>query len=430
MNGNEYSESFAMGTGTLEHNLRIKKGKGLRQNGVLERRHLNEYLVVDKDLLKDPKTYTQKLIEKVVGEEIGDRLREANERNIRNRHYDKVRTLSEWIDAQRYMKNNKEHSIVSEYLVALGDKYTGCPYEIQLDGDGNMIDTHGNVIRPWDTRHKPAYKDGIITESRISKKFKQACKKFLVAFKKKNPRARVISAAVHCDEGGGVHMHINVIWVASVQRDVGISLSKTTAMEQQYAEQGIVCKNTKKVNAQSMWRADMYQLWIDVCRECGIERRDMHNKNKHISKKEYYGFADRRSEAFENRDRELNEREASLDKKEKQVLEKENRITNQQEALCRRQERVEKMEHDISVKQDELNAIRTKMNETVKTAQVLIRRANETIELGANGLKRYIVNEWRILRNNHPDWFAVVHEENIKQHQKKTNVLDKQTRVR
>ena len=85
---------------------------------------------------------------------------------------------------------------------------------------------------------------------------------------------------------------------------------------------------------------------------------------------------------------------------------------------------------DISVKQDELNAIRTKMNETVKTAQVLIQKANETIELGASGLKRYIVNEWRILRNNHPDWFAVVHEENIKQHQKKTNVLDKQTRVR
>ena len=75
-----------------------------------------------------------------------------------------------------------------------------------------------------------------------------------------------------------------------------------------------------------MWRADMYQLWIDTCKECGIERKDMHNKNKHLSKKEYYGFADRRSEAFEAWNRELNEREASLDKKEKQVLEKEKRI--------------------------------------------------------------------------------------------------------
>ena len=160
----EMSQSFRMGTGGLEHNLRITKKQGVRQCGLMERRSLNEDLVLFGN--KHEPNYTKKIIHDVVAAEIGEKLAELNEKHIRERHPGRVRSIDEWIASQAYTRNNKKRDIVREYIIQLGNKFDGCPYEIQMDAKGNMLDVHGKKIKPWDTRQTPAYRDGKITESK------------------------------------------------------------------------------------------------------------------------------------------------------------------------------------------------------------------------------------------------------------------------
>lgn len=365
------SQSFVMGRGQLEHNLRIKRGRGIRQNGDADRHAWNEHLIVDDELIQHPATYTERLIEKVISAELGDKLRILNEHYIQQRHPERVMNVRQWIDKQRYARNGEARPIVQEYIVGVGDRYSACPWKPSVDEKGNILDEHGHTIEDWDTRKRPGFKDGIKSESLASKELKRVYKEFLREFQNENPRARVICASIHADENGAVHMHVDVIWIADTKNGVGISLSKTSAMQQQYRDKRIVTKTGRTDNAQNRWRADMRKLLERICREHDIERLDMHNKQQHRSKRAYYEYADRRSEVFEE----------------------------QAKALQEAQERVEKERHDISVQRDELNAIQAK--------------CERIIEAGVQGIKKYIVREWNILRNNHHEWFDVIHAENV-----------------
>lgn len=316
----QMSESFAMGYGGIGHNLRQTKDGNVRQNGIQERRFINEYIVKNKYETVD------ELVRETIRKEVGKKLDQYNLRQIQTRHPERVKTIDEWIEATK--RTHKGKDIMSEYIIQIGDRYTGSPYEMETDKDGNIIDTDGQKIKSWDTRKTPAYKNGEIKESKISKKLKRIYKDFLKEFQKKNPRARIVCAAIHGDEHGGLHMHINVIWFCDTRNGIGIGLGKTSAMAQQYQEQeGIKTKNTQAKNAQVLWQTDMRWLLKSVAEKHGIERQDMGNTEEHDSIPEYKKKQDKRCEALEAKEEELNRKEAELKQKEKELYEKE-RILN------------------------------------------------------------------------------------------------------
>ena len=494
------SQSFSMGIGSIEHNMRIKKGRGLRQNGCLERRFINEHMVVDKELIKDTKTYSEKLIEKIVAKEIGDRLYKVNEKHLQQGHPNRVKTLKQWIENQQYDSKGKSRTIVNEYVVQIGDMWDATPYEKAVDENGNILDKNGKTIPLWDTRRRAGYKDGVITESQMSKKLKKVYRHFLKEFEKENPRARIVCASVHGDEAS-LHLHLNVCWVADRKNDVGISLAYTTALAQQYADKGIKTDNKKRCNnATTMWRDDMKKLLERVCLEHGIKRKIMHNKEKHKAIKPYQRFADARSEAFEKRDKELNQRENELNEKSR-VLEERNanekKIINKKQALLDRREsklkdkeiglnkkeetlnvketrlmneltkartsidssmqdavklqeilnneritlqnereQVEKDKHDIVVERDKLKALQAKYKRLIASVEEKEKQFGKIVNdflntyqnEGIAGVAKYVVNEWKLLKENHSDWFRVIHDENVMLHdkKKKMNMFEKE----
>lgn len=301
MNTGMMSQSFVMGYGGIEHNLRQCKGGSVRQNGIKERRHLNEYLI-NKD------------VRDVIKNEIGEKLNEINNKHIAQGHPGRVCTLDDWIKKQEYTRQGKQRKIVSEYIIQIGDKFSGCPYEIQKDNKGNMLDVNGEIIPEWDTRKRPAYRDGKIVESEICKRLKTVYRDYLNRFIKTNPQARVVCAAIHADEYGGVHMHIDVVWISYTKNGVGIGLSKTQAMRQQYIDMGKATKDTRRDNAQNTWRADMKLLLKKCAFDHGIEKLRKGNSEKHRDTNSYKNFKSDYCEALEARAAELDAKEKELSK--------------------------------------------------------------------------------------------------------------------
>ena len=316
----ELSQSFVMGHGGIEHNLRRCKGKSTRQNGIIERRHLNE-VVVGADI-KD----VDATIKSVIQAEIGDRLDKLNERNIEKGHPERVKTLEQWIQTQCYDRAGKQRKVVQEYILQVGDRYTGCPYEMATDKQGHILDQNGRRIPAWDTRRQPGYKDGKITESERCRKLKKIYRHFVKAFIKENPRFRLLAAAIHADELGGCHIHINGIWINDTKNGVGIGLSKTSAMKQQYEEAGLKTEASKKKNAQNQWRQDMRNLLEDICKGYGIDRKDMHNTKKHDNITEYKLEQDQACEDIERRMELLRNKEQALIAKESELKAKEQEL--------------------------------------------------------------------------------------------------------
>ena len=309
------SQSFSMGNGNINHNLRQTKGRGIRQNGVMERRFINEYSVSNVD--------ANKLLHDTIAGEVGNKLAMLNEKNIATKHPERVKTLQQWIEAQTKLCNG---NITHDYVVQIGDKYTGCPFEILLDANGNMLDKNGNIIKEWDTRKQPAYKDGKPIESNICKKIKQVYKDFAKEFIQANPQARVLCYAIHGDENGGVHMHITVCWFSKTKNGIGIGLSKINAMKQQYEARGIKCKNTKKENPQTMWGKDMRALLKDVCKRNGIEKLDMENHEPHRTIPQFYKFKSKFCDELESKETQLEAKEDIIKSKEEIIKELEKKL--------------------------------------------------------------------------------------------------------
>lgn len=297
------SLSFAIGHGNIEHNLRITKGKGVRQNGVKERRFINEYSCDTSSL---PKCYTKDLVYNTIYEEIKLPLAKYNEKQIATGHTERVKTPEQWIESQCYNRNGETRKVVQEVVVQVGDKFTGCPYEVQTNSNGYMLDKNGLIIKGWDTRKVPMYKNNTITESKISKKLKRVYKQFVKEFEKKNPQMKILCWGIHGDEGGGLHLHINYIFFSKTKNGIGIGLSKTSAMKQQYESMGIKCENDRTNNAQNRWRADMRLLLETICNKNSIDRLDKQNKEKHRTTKQFYAFKDKYCEDMERREKLLN----------------------------------------------------------------------------------------------------------------------------
>ena len=377
----QMSISFCMGNGNIAHNYRNTKGRGIRQNGIMERRFINEYGVNTGngvEIVKDVSgVESEELIKKIVAEEVSEALAKLNEKQIASGHPERVKTLEQWMEAQQYVKGGNRKKIISEFVIQVGDKFSGIPYIPETDNEGNMLTRSGMRIPEWDTRKVPAYRRNKIVESKISKELKVVYREFVKEFEKRNPCVRVIGYGTHGDEGGGVHCHVMALFVGKTKNGTGVCLSKTTALKQMYAERGIKTKETRKDNAQNLFRQEMRDLLEEICNKHGIARLDMHNKEKHRSNKEYGRFSDRRCEAMERRENDLKVKEFILDEREQVLKEKEAKLKKKEEMLA----------SDI-VKQ-----------------------------------------EWHWLRTQHKEWYKIIHEEYQKKIKENKNVLDKRTNV-
>mgnify|MGYP006935964356 CR=1 FL=1 len=315
------SQSFSMGKGCLEHNLRITKGAGIRQNGIMERRYLNEHVIVRGDITQPD--YEYNLLKQVIKEKIGDELNKYNERMIRGRHPERVITLEQWIDKKAYTRVGKKKKIICEYVINLGNRHTGCPYEQAKDKDGNLLDKNGKIIPLWDTRRVADYANGVIKESKISKKIKPILKDFVKEFAKANPQAEILGYSIHCDEGGAIHAHLSVLWWSKLKptkkgktQVVGYGIAQSQAIRQQYEARGIKCGNERKNNPLTTWRKDMRQLLYEVALLHDVDRLDMGNKEKHKTQKAFGVCKDHYCEELEAEHKKLDEEKEKLVEKE------------------------------------------------------------------------------------------------------------------
>lgn len=251
-------------------------------------------------------------------------------------------------------------------MVQLGNKYTGCPFEMQLDKDGNILDKDGNKIKEWDTRKTPGYKDGIITESKRAKLIKKIYKDFLKEFQKANPQATVLCASIHSDEYGACHLHITVLWWSKKQNDVGYGLSYSSAMEQQFDAKGIKYNHKRYDNATTLWKTNMRVLLKQVALKHNVVRLNMHNKEKH---RETDGFK-KYKDAF------CYEQQLEFEQKEAELIAKENELKELEQKLKSLQNELEDKEQELS--------------------------------------KDIAKQEWYLLKKTHPEWYSEIHSMHLK----------------
>lgn len=380
------SQSFSMGQGSLEHNLRIKKGAGIRQNGYKERRHLNENVIVRGDITQ--KDYEKNLLVEVVRNKIGDRLNALNEKHIQSRHPERVMTVEDWIEKKAYTRKGKKKKLISEYVINLGNRHTACPYLQQTDADGNLLDKHGKIIPLWDTRRGADYKDGKVVESAISKKLKPILRDFVQAFIEANPQAEVLGYSTHCDEGGAVHAHLSVLWWSEIPPNkngkvngVGYGIAESQAIKQQYEKRGIHCNNERYDNALNDWRKEMRQLLREVAYTHGIDRLDMGNKEPHRDIKSFGKYKDRYCEELEA---------------------EHNKLDDEAKKLAGKEEAVQAMQKEIEDKEKVIDD-----------------------KLTSNIAKK----EWYLLKTKYPELYNKIHEEFLKEKKNLKNVLDRDTNV-
>lgn len=121
---------------------------------------------------------------------------------------------------------------------------------------------------------------------------KEALKRFVKEWEKRNPNLKLIGAYIHCDEPGGtVHLHIDYIPAAECTRGMKLQNSLDKALQQQ----GFRTENIHKT-AQIAWQDSERKALISICNELGIDvcrdTQGITKGRKHLSKSEYQQLKD------------------------------------------------------------------------------------------------------------------------------------------
>lgn len=396
----EMSQSLAMGDGDIAHNLRYRRGRNMRQNGVRERRFLNEYIGIDEALLRrcqeNRRTdYAHEKIKEIVLPLIRDRLLEYNEKQMRTRHSNRVMTVDDWLKKRACIRNGKQRKLFAEYIFTVGDMFSCCPYEHE-ERNGLPIDKDGECIFPWNTNKRPIYKDGKITESSISKKAKRVFRELVKEIEKRNKYAHVIAGAIHCDEGGATHLHLDIAWVVPRPDDpLGVRIGETVGMRQQYIDRGLTPPDKRNENAMTWWQQETRQLFEEVCLRHGIRRKMMDNKEKHRTTKEFQKYNDKRAEYFYELQRGI------------------------EESTAQERERLQSWENELKAKEDFMQEHIRRIDERERRIE---ERENEYEQaLKDCGAKAYLLNHYNTLRK-HTELFDTIHKEVVEEFRKGTRL--------
>lgn len=241
-------------TGKIDHNFRVTKKKDKDGNYLpMHRRHIDEersqYNVVLE--MADPDPF--KCVERVYRDNMTDALNDYNAEQIRKNHPERVRTIESYMaDIEKsYAKDRKRNPpLFHEKVIKIGDKNSMPSF---------AYDENGNKIL-----------------SEEGKKSIEILTAYFHAFKKMNQNIRICASVIHCNEFGPVHMHIDYIGFSMENsRGLRVRNSMSGALKEQYAKQGIDCKNTRYNNPLKMWTQEQRDLVTKISAEQGVKIIDM-----------------------------------------------------------------------------------------------------------------------------------------------------------
>ena len=216
-----------------------------RGHNVRDKRFVKEQHHIDKSLSDNNIILVDELVRKAYDRIFGEAVAEYNAKQKRSdrridNYYNKI-------------KNDKKKHIVYECIVQIGDK----------DDTGNNAPLE-----------------------------KEALKRFVEDWERRNPNLKLIGAYIHADEPDGtVHLHIDYIPVAECSRGMKLQNSLDKALQQQ----GFKTESIHKT-AQIAWQDSERKALIGICNELGI---DVHQNSQgitkgreHLSKAEYQQLKD------------------------------------------------------------------------------------------------------------------------------------------
>lgn len=249
----------------------------------------NRYFIVDENgtVTNKPQTtfdeHEQQMYEKLFSVS----LTAQNDRYIKKRNYDRVKTMEE------YRKNPRS-----------------CPEEILL-----YIGKKGQEVDP--------------------KALMRACNKWLLAMQK-YANIQILDGAIHFDEEGQPHCHIRWVWLAHGKD--GLEVSQTKALEEMGIERPDMSKpQTKYNNAKMTFTERARQIWVDVIQQEGysVETVPEQPGKRTMTKEEYIANkyreemlkAYRETEKLNREKKQLQTEVALLQQEKKELRKKLTRLT-------------------------------------------------------------------------------------------------------
>ena len=241
-------------TGKIDHNFRVTKKKDKDGNYLpMHRRHIDEERSQFNIILEqaDPDPY--KCVERVYRDNLTDALNDYNAEQIRKGHPERVRTVESYMaDIEKsYAKDRKRNPpLFHEKVIKVGDKNSMPSF---------VYDENGNKVLSEEGKKSIA----ILTD-------------YYHAFKEKNPNLKICACVIHCDESGSVHMHLDYIGF-SMENSHGLRVrnSMSGALTEQYAKQGIHCKNSRYNNPLKIWTQEQREIVTRLSAEHGVKIIDM-----------------------------------------------------------------------------------------------------------------------------------------------------------
>lgn len=337
--------SFAHGKGDMDHNAR-RKNSNPRTYGIRNRKPWNETII-------------ERNVDEVLEQQFGDALRKYNQKQIAGRHPERVKTMERWVNAQR--RGGRPYT---EYVIQLGNKLTGCAYEYVVNERGEMLAENGSVIMPWQTRKTPLakLKDGkYLIPSHMQKRLKKLYRDCVKRFQQVNPNMIVVGAFIHCDEKGGVHLHLDVVCVCKQRNGIGLGMGVTGCVKETLDKLGITYGTTRKDNAQKTWTALMRNEITKLA-----EQHDFHIVDGRCS--------GRKHKTTEQYIAEENIRNDVLDKKHNDLLKKE-------QELCQWEDSLQAKHNELMAMSDDLFASKKAFEKTMAEREAAIRQ-RETLVAG------------------------------------------------
>ena len=241
-------------TGKIDHNFRVTKKKDKDGNYIpMHRAHIDEersqYNIVLE--MADPDPF--KCVERVYRDTMTDALNDYNTEQIRKGHPERIRTVESYMaDIETsYAKDRKRNPpLFHEKVIKVGDKNSMPSF---------VYDENGNKVLSEEGKKSIA----ILTN-------------YYYAFKKNNSNFKTCACVIHCDEAGAIHMHLDYVGFSmDNKRGLRVRNSMSGALKEQYAKQGIDCKNTRYNNPLKMWTQEQREIVTELSAEHGVKIIDM-----------------------------------------------------------------------------------------------------------------------------------------------------------
>jgi hypothetical protein len=249
----QVSLSWRSGKGDLGHNYREstkldKDGKPLP----LKRKH------IDPERSDWNVVLCRKDMREIYKDEMTDALAEYNKLQMEKGHPERCKYLDGYIQGlfDGAAKSKKHAKPYNEIIVTYGARKDVPIY--RLDANGNKV----------------------LTEE--AKQAKMALESYYKDFVKRNPNMRVFAAVIHMDEEGAPHLHLDYIaFSREGKRGLKVKVSKSAAIAEQLAHQGIVIeKKTRFNNPTKVWTANERKAAAVVAEPYGLNVVDQHSEKR------------------------------------------------------------------------------------------------------------------------------------------------------